>query len=306
MTGISYNKELIRESLHTITDYIRWGASLFNQSGLYYGHGNANAIDEAAYLVLHTLNLEPDTHSVYFSSRLTKSEKEAIIGILFRRAQEQIPAAYLTNEAWFAGLSFYVDERVLVPRSPIAELIQNHFEPWVETDKVENILDLCTGSACIAIACAYHFPDAAIDAVDISQDALNVASRNIEKHHLLGQVTAIQSDLFSMLGDKQYNIIVSNPPYVDAEDMASLPKEFQAEPELGLAAGDDGLKLVIPMLQQAAQHLYPEGILIVEVGNSEYTLQEYYPDIPFYWLEFEHGGHGVFLLTKEQLLEYFG
>ncbi|MCW8931095.1 MAG: 50S ribosomal protein L3 N(5)-glutamine methyltransferase [Gammaproteobacteria bacterium] len=305
MARINYTKEAIGDSLETITDFIRWGASLFKQSGLFYGHGNATAIDEAAYIVLHTLNLEPDTHSAYFSSKLTENEKHALIDILFRRAKEKIPAAYLTNEAWFAGLSFYVDERVLVPRSPIAELIQKHYEPWVDVDNVEQILDLCTGSGCIAIANAYYFPEAEVDAVDISEDALDVALQNIEKHGLVEQVNIIQSDLFSNLKGKQYDIIVSNPPYVDAEDMANMPNEFLAEPEIGLAAGVDGLDLVTPMLEQAADHLFPEGILIVEVGNSEYALQERYPDLPFYWFEFEHGGHGIFVLTKEQLVEYF-
>ncbi len=305
MTDFNYNKEAVLNSLHTITDYVRWGASLFKQYGLFYGHGNSTAIDEAAYLVLHTLNLEPDTHGVYFASNLTKSEKQAVFAILMRRAKEKIPAAYLTNEAWFAGLSFYVDERVLVPRSPIAELIQNHYEPWIEVDHVEQILDLCTGSACIAIANAYYFPNAVVDAVDISEDALDVALQNIEKHHLMEQVNIIQSDLFSNLQGRSYDIIVSNPPYVDAEDMSSLPDEYLSEPEIGLAAGDDGLELVIPMLEQAAEHLNPEGILIVEVGNSEYALQQRYPDLPFYWLEFENGGQGIFLLTREQLLDYF-
>jgi len=306
MAKINYTKEEIKDTLATITDFIRLGASLFKQAGLFFGHGNATAIDEAAYLVLHTLNLEPDTHSVYFTSKLTDNEKQAVIDILFRRAKEKIPAAYLTNESWFCGLPFYVDERVLVPRSPIAELIQNHFEPWVEPDKVEQILDLCTGSGCIAIACASYFPAARVDAVDISEDALDVALQNIEKHHLVEQVNIIQSNLFANLKGRQYDIIVSNPPYVDAKDMASIPQEYRAEPELGLAAGEDGLDLVIPMLEQATDHLYPDGILIVEVGNSEYALQERYPDMPFYWLEFEQGGQGVFLLTKAQLDEYFG
>ena len=305
MTEIKYSKDSLAESLKTITDFIRWGASIFKQSELYYGHGNSSAIDEAAYLVLHTLNLEPDTHSVYFSSRLTEHEKNALIDIIYRRAEEKIPAAYLTNESWFAGLSFYVDERVLVPRSPIAELIQKHYEPWIDVDNVENILDLCTGSGCIAIANAYYFPHAVVDAVDISQDALDVVLLNIKRHHLMEQVSIIQSDLFSNLADKKYDIIVSNPPYVDANDMASMPAEFHSEPEIGLAAGEDGLELVIPMLEQASEHLTENGILIVEVGNSDYALQERYPDLPFYWLEFEHGGQGIFLLTKEQLDNYF-
>lgn len=305
MTDINYNKDELLSSLQTITDYIRWGASLFKRAGLFYGHGNSTAIDESAYLVLYTLDLEPDTHAVYFTSHLTKNEKLAVITILMRRAKEKIPAAYLTNESWFAGLSFYVDERVLVPRSPIAELIQKHYEPWVEVDHVEQILDLCTGSACIAIANAYYFPNALIDAVDISEDALDVALQNIEKHHLVDQVNIVQSDLFSNLQGRTYDIIVSNPPYVDAEDMSALPEEYHSEPEIGLAAGDDGLDLVIPMLEQAAEHLKPAGILIVEVGNSEYALQQKYPDLPFYWLEFENGGQGIFLLTREQLMDYF-
>ncbi|MDX2506684.1 MAG: 50S ribosomal protein L3 N(5)-glutamine methyltransferase [Gammaproteobacteria bacterium] len=305
MASINYSKEDLKGSLATITDFIRWGASLFQQSGLFFGHGNVTAIDEAAYLVLHTLNLAPDTHSVYFTSQLTDNEKQAVIDIVFRRAKEKIPAAYLTNESWFAGLAFFVDERVLVPRSPIAELIQTQFEPWIEADKVHQILDLCTGSGCIAIACAYQFPDVSVDAVDISEDALDVALHNIEKHHLVDKVNIVQSDLFTNLQGRQYDIIVSNPPYVDAEELSSMPQEYKAEPELGLAAGEDGLELVIPMLEQAAEHLYPNGILIVEVGNSEYALQEHYPGVPFYWLEFEHGGQGVFLLTKEQLDEYF-
>ena len=305
MTEIKYSRESLAESLKTITDFIRWGASIFKQSELYYGHGNSSAIDEAAYLVLHTLNLDPDTHSIYFSSRLTGHEKKALIDIIFRRADEKIPAAYLTNESWFAGLSFYVDERVLVPRSPIAELIQKHYEPWIDVENVEKILDLCTGSGCIAIANAYYFPHAVVDAVDISQDALDVALQNVQRHHLTDQVNIIQSDLFSNLADKKYDIIVSNPPYVDANDMSSMPVEFHSEPEIGLTAGEDGLELVIPMLEQASEHLNEKGILIVEVGNSDYALQEHYPDLPFYWLEFEHGGQGIFLLTKEQLDSYF-
>ena len=306
MSNISYSQEEVIQSLHTITDFIRYGASRFKQAELFYGHGNVSAVDEAAFLVLHTLNLEPDTHSVYFTANLTEAEKLAVYNILERRATEKIPAAYLTNEAWFAGMSFYVDERVLVPRSPIAELIQHHFQPWVHADEVEQILDLCTGSGCIAIACAAYFPQAEVDAVDISEDALDVALQNIERHGMIEQVNIIQSDLFSNLKDRQYDIIVSNPPYVDADDLSNMPQEFRAEPELGLAAGEDGLDLVVPMLEQASQHLYPGGILIVEVGNSDIALQACFPDLPFYWLEFEHGGHGVFMLTKEQLDDYFG
>ena len=305
MAKIKYTQDSLLESLHTITDFIRWGASVFKQANLFYGHGNATAIDEAAYLVLHTLNLAPDTHSVYFSSRLTDNEKTALLHVLFRRVKEKIPAAYLTNEAWFAGLSFYVDERVLIPRSPIAELIQKHYEPWVDAEQVDSILDLCTGSGCIAIANAYYFPHAAIDAVDISEDALDVALQNIEKYHLVEQVNIIQSDLFSNLQDRKYDIIVSNPPYVDADDMASMPVEFHAEPSIGLAAGEDGLELIIPMLEQANEHLTDNGVLIVEVGNSDHALEQHFADLAFTWLEFEQGGQGVFLLTRQQLQDYF-
>lgn len=301
MRSITYNCEEIPESLHTIIDFIRWGASFFKQSGLYYGHGTSSAMDEAAFLVLHTLCLEPDTSSVYFSSRLTLNEKQALTEIIFRRVEEKIPAAYLTHESWFAGLSFYVDERVLVPRSPLAELIVKQFEDIVDPDSVGSILDLCTGSGCIGIACAYYFPMAHIDLADISSDALAVAQINLERHHLIHHVDIIQSDLFSNLNDRSYDLIISNPPYVDAEDMAALPQEYRAEPALGLAAGDDGLDLVIPMLKQAAEHLNADGLLIIEVGNSEHALTEMFPEVPFFWLEFEHGGEGVFLLTKEQL-----
>ncbi len=305
MTKINYTVGGLDDSLETITDFIRWGASLFKQSELFFGHGNATAIDEAAYLVLHTLNLELDTHALYFSSKLTENERHALIEVLFRRAKEKKPAAYITNEAWFAGLPFYVDERVLVPRSPISELIQSHYEPWIDTENVEQILDLCTGSGCIAIANAYYFPGAEVDAVDISKDALDVALMNLEKHGLVDQVNIVQSNLFQNLKGKQYDIIVSNPPYVDAEDLSAMPDEYHAEPQLGLEAGDDGLELVIPMLEQAAEHLYPKGILIVEVGNSAHALEHRYPELPFYWFEFEQGGDGVFLLTKEQLEAYF-
>jgi ribosomal protein L3 glutamine methyltransferase len=306
MQKINYTKEAIKDSCHTIRDYVRIGASLFKQAGLYFGHGNANAIDESAFLVLQSLNLPPDTSSVYFSASLTNNEKQAVIDNLFRRAKDKIPAAYITHESWFAGLSFYVDERVLVPRSPIAELIQKQFEPWVEVEQVHSILDLCTGSGCIAIACAHYLPMAEVDAADISEDALDVALQNIEAHGLIDQVNIIHSDLFANLQGKRYDIIVSNPPYVDADDMASLPQEYKAEPELGLAAGETGLDLVIPMLEQAAHFLNDNGVLIVEVGNSAFALEAYYPDVPFYWLEFEFGGQGVFLLTKEQLEQYFG
>jgi len=291
-------------SLTTLRDYIRWGASRFAKAKLDFGHGTATALDEAAALVLHTLHLPYNLSEFYLQSTLTQEEREAVVTIFEKRITERKPAAYLTHEAIFAGLSFYVDERVLVPRSPIAELIEQRFSPWVEEDQVERILDLCTGSACIAIACAYAFPEAAIDAVDVSTDALAVAEINLEKHQLNSDVMLYQSDLFDALPNNQYDIIVSNPPYVAIAEWQQLSPEFHAEPEIGFVAGTTGLDLVIRILAEARYYLMPEGVLIVEVGSSAETLQEAFPNVPFYWLDFERGGDGVFLLTAKQVNEH--
>ncbi len=289
-------------ALKTIIDFIRWGASRFVEANLTFGHGMSSPLDESAYLVLRTLHLPVDTPDVYWSSSLAENEIKAIKAVIHRRVEEQIPAAYITNEGWFAGLQFYVDERVLVPRSPIAELVEKQFSPWVDPDEVENILDLCTGSGCIGIACAYAFQNANVDLSDLSAEALEVANINIDGHDAGQRVTAIESDLFSNLADKQYDIIVSNPPYVDKEDMDMLSTEFHHEPELGLSSGADGLDITRTILKQAAEHLTNNGILVLEVGNSQYALAESYPDVSFHWIEFERGGDGVFVLTKQQLL----
>ncbi|PXA74600.1 MULTISPECIES: 50S ribosomal protein L3 N(5)-glutamine methyltransferase [Vibrio] len=288
--------------LHTLQDMIRWTVSRFNAAQLFYGHGTDNAWDEAVQLILPTLYLPIDVPPHVLNSRLTGSERLRVVERVIKRINERTPIAYLTNKAWFCGLEFFVDERVLVPRSPIGELIQAQFAPWL-LDEPTRIMDLCTGSGCIAIACAYAFPEAEVDAIDISADALQVAEQNIQDHGLEQQVFPIRSDLFRDLPKEQYDIIVTNPPYVDQEDMNSLPDEFKHEPELGLAAGTDGLKLARRILANAPHYLTDNGILVCEVGNSMIHLVDQYPNIPFTWLEFENGGHGVFLLTKQQLLD---
>jgi len=293
------------EGLNTITDFIRWGASRFVEAKLTYGHGLSSPLDESAYLVLKTLHLPVDTPDVYWQSSLTSGEMTNVKAVITRRVEEKIPAAYITKEGWFSGLQFYVDERVLVPRSPIAEMVENQFSPWVDPELVENVLDLCTGSGCIGIACAYAFPQAQVDLSDVSVDALEVANININQHDASQRVTAIQSDIFNGLSGKTYDIIVSNPPYVDKEDMDALSEEFHHEPELGLSSGNDGLDITRTILKQASQYLADNGILVLEVGNSQYALAEMFPLVPFQWIEFERGGDGVFILTKEQLDEFF-
>ncbi len=285
----------------TIRETVLAGEQYLSEAGLWFGHGTDNALDEAAYLVAHVLGLPPDYAEVDIDAEVSTTDAERLAALLQQRIDTRKPAAYLTHEGWFCGLPFYVDERVLVPRSPIAELIHNQFQPWVEPGRVQHILDLCTGSGCIAIAAAYAFPNAQVDATDISADALDVAGQNIARHHMTGRVHAIQSDLFRGLQGKRYDIIVSNPPYVDAADMAALPREYHHEPQLGLAAGQDGLQLVLPMLREAHSHLNDGGIIVIEVGNSAEALQARLPTVPFTWVEFEYGGEGVFLLDASQI-----
>lgn len=298
------DEEDVITTLLSIRDYIRWGASLLVKHQVFLGHGLATPLHESATLVFYALFQPFNLDDCYLDARLTRTERKRVFKLLLKRIAERSPVAYLTHEAQFAGLAFFVDERVLVPRSPIAELIEQRFEPWVDEQQVFDILDLCTGSACIAIACAYAFPEAAVDAVELSEDAMAVAAINIEKHDVLEQVNLIQSDLFAAVEHKKYDIIVSNPPYVAIKEWQALPAEYHKEPEMGFTGGVSGLDIVIRLLADAKDHLNVQGILIIEVGSSAETLQQLFNDIPFYWLEFERGGDGVFLLTAEQVQQY--
>ncbi len=288
--------------LMTVRDFLRWGLTQFQCSELYYGQGTDNPWDEIVYLVLATLKLGPILNPEWLDARLTEEESIALVQKIEQRILQRLPTAYLVNQAWFAGLPFYVDPRVLIPRSPLAELIEHQFSPWLEQESIDSILDLGTGSGCIAIACAVALPQAKIDAVDISRDALNVAEMNVQQHHCADRVQLIQSDGFENLQGRRYQLIISNPPYVDALDFANLPDEYRHEPALALASGEEGLDFIHTLLVQAPEHLQENGLLIVEVGNSKSALVRHYPHLPFIWLEFEHGEAEVFLLTREQLI----
>lgn len=306
-----HNLDLIEEisqdspvaDLATIQDMMRWAYSYFNASDLYYGHGLDNAWDEATQLILTALSLPMDVPEAMYSSRLTRLEKERIIELVLHRLGLRKPVAYLTNSSWFCGSEYYVDERVIVPRSPIGELINNGFAGLISHEP-HRILDMCTGSGCIAIACAERFPEAEVDAVDLSLDALDVAQINIERHQVSHRVFPISSDLFNDLPQDKYDLIVTNPPYVDQEDLDDMPEEFHFEPELALGSGEDGLDLTKRILAQAADYLTENGVLVCEVGNSMVHLIEQFPAVPFNWIEFKNGGLGVFSLTYADLVKY--
>lgn len=293
------------DELVTVLDFLRFSLSCATNAHLYYGHGTDNAWDDMRSLVLRSLSLPYDVDPILLNARLTTSEKKHLCQQLDKRINQRVPVPYLIKEAYFCDLPFYVDERVLIPRSPIAELIHNQFSPWIAADNVYHILDLCTGSGCIAIACCYAFPDAEVDAVDISSEALAVAAINCEQLEVGDQLTLIESNCFNNVSKMNYDLIVSNPPYVGKEEMQTLPDEFRHEPVLALETSNNGLAIVENILHKAHDYLNDGGILVVEVGNSEEALCEAYPLVPFTWLDLSHGGQGVFLLTKKQLEEFF-
>jgi ribosomal protein L3 glutamine methyltransferase len=291
-----------RTQLQTIRDLLRFAVSRFHEARLFFGHGSASAYDEAAYLILHALHLPLDRLEPFLDAHLTMSELEQVLRVIERRATEKIPAAYLTNEAWLGDFSFFVDERVIVPRSFIAELLRDQLEPWIESpEEIRSALDLCTGSGCLAILLAHAFPNATIDAVDISPDALDVAKKNVASYNLEHQVNLIRSDLFAELGERTYDLIISNPPYVSAAAMAALPEEYRHEPESALASGADGLEATRTILNDAANHLTEGGLLVVEIGHNRDTLEQAYPETAFTWLETSAGDEFVFLLKRDQL-----
>jgi ribosomal protein L3 glutamine methyltransferase len=294
---------LATQDLHTVRDYVRFAVSRFYQAELFFGHGSSDAYDEAVYLVLHTLHLPLDRLEPFMDARLTASERGEVLSIIQRRVVERIPAAYLTHEAFLGEYSFYVDERVIVPRSFIAELLRTQLSPWIaDAEAVGNVLDMCTGSGCLAILAAHEFPNAQVDAVDLSPDALHVAAHNITDYELQDRVQLIQSDLFSQLGGRRYDLIISNPPYVDAPSVAALPQEYLHEPELSLGSGEDGLDATRIILKNAAQHLTPNGILIVEIGHNRELLEAEYPKLPFTWLDVTAGDQFVFMLHRNDLI----
>ncbi|MCB5207318.1 50S ribosomal protein L3 N(5)-glutamine methyltransferase [Methylovorus mays] len=292
----------LSEELITIRDWLRFAVSRFEEAGIFFGHGTDNAYDEAVWLIMSALHLPHDTLNNFLDSRLLESERKHLAHLLERRVEQRVPTAYLVREAWLKGFKFYVDERVIVPRSFIAELLEDGLSPWIDyPEMVESAADICTGSGCLGILLAHAFPDAEVDVADISADALAVANINIANYGLQDQVKAIQSDMFSALQGKTYDLIISNPPYVDAPSMAQLPEEYRNEPQIALGSGTDGLEHTHTLLREAGKYLNDGGLLIVEIGHNRDALHEAYPDLPFTWLEVESGNEFVFMLSKKQL-----
>ena len=294
--------EQAQTELSTLRDLLRFAVSRFNEAQLFFGHGADNAWDEAAYLLLHSLHLPLERLEPFLDATLTSDERAAVLQIIDRRIRERLPVAYLTNEAWLGGYRFYVDQRVIVPRSFIAELLREQLTPWIDdAHAVTAVLDLCTGSACLAILAAHAFPAARIDAVDISPEALAVARRNVDDYDLAAQIRLVQGDLFVALKGKRYDLIIANPPYVNAASMATLPEEYRREPELALASGLDGLDLTRAILAGARQHLRPNALLVVEIGHNRDALEAAFPATPFTWLDTSAGDQYVFLLHRDEL-----
>lgn len=291
------------KQLTTVRDYLRWAVTRFTQSGLYFGHGTDNALDEALQLILHNLGIPQGSEAHLLDAKLTQQERKLLLTVIDIRCRDRIPVPYLIGQAWFMGLPFNVDERVLIPRSPIGELIDVGFEPWLAGKPVERILDLCTGSGCIGIACAHVFEQASVELADLSADALAVAETNIERYELGHRVKTLQSDLFAEVSG-QFDVIVTNPPYVDEEDVSDMPAEYQHEPAMALGSGCDGLDITRTILREAAQYLTEDGLLVCEVGNSCIALEQAYPEVAFSWVDFERGGHGVFVFSKLELEHY--
>ena len=291
-----------RNELFTLRDHLRYAVSRFTAAGLFFGHGSDNAWDEAAYLTLHTLNLPLDRLEPFLDARLLPQERDALLEIYRRRCEDRLPAAYLTSEAWLAGHRFYVDERVIVPRSFIAELLQEHLAPWVDDPwSIQTALDLCTGSGCLAILTALAFPEARVDAVDLSLEAISVAERNVAEYRLHDRVEIIRSDAFSKLQGRRYDLIISNPPYVNADSVAALPPEYLHEPVMALGSGRDGLDFTRIILREAKRHLTEDGLLVVEIGHNRAELEAAYPTLPFTWLDTAAGDEFVFLLHAADL-----
>ncbi len=302
MATMAVNQEAVIKELSTIRDWIRYAVSQFETSEIFFGHGTDNAYDEAVWLIMRAMHLPMETLENFLDATLVRTERKKLMQLIDKRINENIPTAYLLKEAWLYDYQFYVDERVLIPRSFIAELLIRDLAPWIEyPELIQSAADLCTGSGCLGVLLAHSFPNAQIDVVDISADAIDVCNINIEKHGVQEQVTAIQSDMFSNLQGKEYNLIISNPPYVDADAMAALPKEYRQEPQLALGSGEAGLDHTHTLLQQAADYLSEEGLLIVEIGHNREALEAAYPNVVFNWLEVSAGNAFVFMLTKAQL-----